>query len=76
MRTVLPIAACLLLAACASPTPPATTATAKPSTAASAKHVKTPWDSLIKDENKAKNVQQTVNAHAKKLQQAIEKQSQ
>ncbi len=76
MRVLLPIAAGLLLAACSSPSTPPPAAAPRPQAAASAHHVKTPWDNLLKDENKARAVQQKVDAHAKRLQQAIEKQSQ
>ncbi len=75
MRILLSTAAGLLLAACSSPTPPPVPAPA-PQAAASARHVKTPWDSLLKDRDKARAVQQKVDAHAKRQQQAIEKQSQ
>lgn len=75
MRIVLFTATIVLLTACSSPpTPP--TVTPGPQAAASAHHVKTPWDNLLKDRDKAKAVQQKVNAYAKRQQQAIGKQGQ
>lgn len=76
MRIALSITAGLLLTACSSPSTPPPAATPRPQAAASTQRVKTPWDNLLKDENKARAVQQKVDAHAKRLQQAIEKQSQ
>lgn len=64
----------LLLAGCSGSSTPATAPATAPQTAATT-HVKTPWDSLLKDEAKAKNVQKIVNDAAKRQQQAIEKQT-
>ncbi|HEX7339030.1 MAG TPA: hypothetical protein VF271_03750 [Rhodanobacteraceae bacterium] len=71
---------CLLLAAlgavlltgCSGSSAPSATASAKPAAAATT-HVKTPWDGMLKDEAKAKAVQQTVNDYAKRQQQALKK---
>ncbi len=73
MRILLSIAVCLLLAACSSPsTPPHATPGAQ--AAASAPHVDTPWDGLLKDRDKAKAVQQKMDAYTRRQQQAIDRQ--
>ncbi len=69
------IAASLLLGGCSGGAAPTPTPKHAPQAAAST-HVKTPWDSLLKDEAKAKNVQKIVNQHAKRQQQALKQQTQ
>lgn len=63
----------LLLAGCSGSSAPANTPAPQ---AATSTHVKTPWDGLLKDRAKAKAVQQTVNAYAKRQQQAIKQATQ
>lgn len=54
---LIPLASALLLAAC-SGKPPAPQAQTKPA------HVATPWDDMKKDEQRAKDVQKTVDQQA------------
>ncbi|HEX7342585.1 MAG TPA: hypothetical protein VF269_09985 [Rhodanobacteraceae bacterium] len=64
----------LLLAGCSGhSTPPATTSAQAKTPAHASTRLKTPWDGLLKDEAKAKGVQQVINQSAKRQQQAIEK---
>ncbi|HET8553833.1 MAG TPA: hypothetical protein VFL78_03330 [Rhodanobacteraceae bacterium] len=77
MRTctmVLIASATLALAGCSHPS--STPAGGGSQVATAGTRLKTPWDSLLKDRDKAKAVQQKVNDYAKRQQQAIEKQSQ
>lgn len=73
---VLIAAATLALAACSHPSSPSasTPSAGGAQVASSSTRLKTPWDSLLKDRDKAKAVQQKVNDYAKRQQQAIEKQ--
>ncbi|HET7662993.1 MAG TPA: hypothetical protein VFK31_05065 [Rhodanobacteraceae bacterium] len=75
---VLIASATLALAGCSHPssTSAPTPSSGGPQAATAGTRLKTPWDSLLKDRDKAKAVQQTVNDYAKRQQQAIEKQSQ
>lgn len=76
MRTVryATVVTVAMLSACSgSSTPPASPPTPQ---AAASSHVKTPWDNLLKDRDKAKAVQKQVDTHAKLQQQAVEKQTQ
>ncbi|MFK2902778.1 hypothetical protein ISP17_02290 [Dyella ginsengisoli] len=59
------LAAALLLAGC-SGKPPAPQAEAKP------EHVATPWDDMKKDEQRAKDVQKTVDQQAAEQRKQIE----
>lgn len=75
---VLTVTAALVLTACSPSSPPSAAASSTDGSqvASSSTRLKTPWDSLLKDRDKAKAVQQKVNDYAKRQQQAIEKQSQ
>lgn len=64
------------MAGCSQPSSTSAPANSGSKVASSSTRLKTPWDNLLKDRDKAKAVQQTVNDYAKRQQQAIEKQSQ
>ncbi len=69
----LPLAAAVLLAACSNSPPPATAPAPRP--AAAATRIATPFDPLLRDEQRARDVQQIVNRQAARQKQAIEQQS-
>lgn len=71
-----PLLAATLLAACSSPAPPPQKTPPAPKAAASTAMTGTPLDPLLRAENKARNVQKTVNAQAAAQRKAIEKQTQ
>ncbi|HET7299501.1 MAG TPA: hypothetical protein VFJ01_02520 [Oleiagrimonas sp.] len=73
---VLAASVMLAVAGCSQPSSTSAPATSGSQVASSSTRLKTPWDSLLKDRDKAKAVQKTVNDYAKRQQQAIEKQSQ
>nr|WP_199042989.1 hypothetical protein [Dyella sp. ASV24] len=68
MKRLVPLLCLLSLAACSgkAPAPQSTPA------AASTARVATPWDDMKKDEQRAADVQKTVDEQAKKQQQQIE----
>lgn len=68
MKRLLPLLCLLALAAC-SGKPPAPESTPA---AASTARVATPWDDMKKDEQRAANVQKTVDEQAKKQQEQID----
>lgn len=68
MKWLAPLLCLCALAAC-SGKPPAPTS--QPA-AASTTHVATPWDDLKKDEQRARDVQKTVDQQAEKQKQQIE----
>lgn len=65
----MPLAACLLLAlaACSDKPPEPQAQAASPS-----RHAATPWDGLKKDEQRAKDVQKTVDDQAARQRKALE----
>lgn len=71
-RMLFALATGLLLAGCSGTSAPAPKHAPQ---AAASTHLKTPWDGMLKDEAKAKNVQKIVNDAAKRQQQAIDKQT-
>lgn len=76
-RILIPGFAALLLAACGganSPPPGPTTHTATPARAAT--RIATPFDPLLQDEQRARNVQNIVNRQAARQRKAIDQQSQ
>ncbi|HET7359845.1 MAG TPA: hypothetical protein VFJ04_06825 [Rhodanobacteraceae bacterium] len=68
------VAACAL-AGCSRPPQPPVEHPPQPQAAASVARVKTPFDSLLKDRDRAKAVQQQVDAQAKAQQAAIDAQT-
>jgi hypothetical protein len=69
MKWLTPLLCLCALAAC-SGKPPAPTST--PAAATSTARVATPWDDLKKDEQRARDVQKTVDEQAAKQQQQID----
>jgi hypothetical protein len=63
MKSLLPLACLLALAACSNKAP-------EPQ--AAAKRVATPWDDMKKDEQRAKDVQKTVDQQADQQRKAVE----
>ena len=76
-RILIPGFAALLLAACGganSPPPGSTAHAAAPARAAT--RIATPFDPLLQDEQRARNVQNIVNQQAARQRKAIDQQSQ
>jgi predicted small lipoprotein YifL len=65
MKSLLPVACLLALAACSNKAP-------EPQAAAPAERVATPWDDMKKDEQRAKDVQKTVDQQAEQQRKALE----
>lgn len=68
MKRLVPLLCLLSLTACSGKAPAPESAPAAASTA----RVATPWDDMKKDEQRAADVQKTVDEQAKKQQQQIE----
>ncbi|PXV57365.1 hypothetical protein SAMN04487785_107180 [Dyella jiangningensis] len=68
MKRLLPLLGLLALTACSGKPPAPESAPASASTA----RVATPWDDMKKDEQRAANVQKTVDEQAKKQQEQID----
>lgn len=65
MKSLLPLACLLALAACSHKAP-------EPQATATAQRVATPWDDMKKDEQRAKDVQKTVDQQAERQRKALD----
>jgi outer membrane murein-binding lipoprotein Lpp len=65
MKPLLPLACLLALAGCSNKAP-------EPQATAASKRVAAPWDDLKKDEQKARDVQKTLDDHAREQQKALD----
>lgn len=66
------LAAALLLGACSKPPAPKAAANASAAASTAKHHVTTPFDPLLKDEDKARGVQKTILDSAAKQRKAID----
>ena len=75
-RLSYPVAAAALLAACGSHTGGSAGAAQAAAPAAAATRIATPFDPLLQEEQRARNVQNIVNRQAARQRKAIDQQSQ